>query len=299
VTDDGDAGQTLTWRQLWGETERAVGSRHEARWLCEHASGLDGSEFLEALDESATVRMVQHLDAMVARYRAGEPLAYVMGRWAFRHLDVLVDRRVLIPRPETELLVDVVIEELDRPELAEQRCRIADLGTGSGVIGLSVAHERWRRQPEVWLTDLSADALDVARANLAGIGRGGAGVRLAQGSWFDALSVDLQGSLHVVVSNPPYIAADDPELDPAVRDWEPSGALIAGADGLDTLRIIAAGAPRWLVSGGLLALEIGHRQGEAVADLLQQAGFVDVQVRADLTGRPRIAVGRQPNRAAI
>ncbi len=299
MTRGDEADDTLTWRQLWRDTERVVGARHEARWLCEHASGLDGSEFLDALDEPATVRMVQHLDAMVARHRAGEPLAYVMGRWAFRHLDVMVDRRVLIPRPETEQLVDVVLERVHGPELAGETLQLVDLGTGSGVIGLSLAHELWRRQPEVWLTDLSADALDVARANLAGIGRAGSRVRLAQGSWFDALPNDLCGSLHVVVSNPPYIAEDDPELETSVRDWEPRHALIAGDDGLDAVQAIVAQAPRWLRPGGLLALEIGHRQGDAVAGLLHQAGFVDVQVRPDLAGRPRIAVGCQPNRAAI
>lgn len=299
MSSDDEAGGTLTWRQLWSETERALGARHEARWLCEHASGLDGADFIEALDEPATVRMVQHLDAMVARHRAGEPLAYVMGRWAFRHLDVMVDPRVLIPRPETELLVEVVLDHVQGPEFSGDRLQMVDLGTGSGVIGLSLAHELWRRQPEVWLTDVSAEALDVARANLAGIGRAGARVRLAQGSWFAALPAELCGGVHVVVSNPPYIAAEDPELAPSVREWEPAGALIAGDDGLDAVRAITAEAPRWLRPGGLLAMEIGHRQGEAVTGLLQQAGLVDVQVRADLAGRPRIAVGRQPNRAAI
>ena len=293
-TDD-----TLTWRQLWAQTERAVGSRPEARWLCEHASGLDGDEFVEALDQPATVRMVHHLDTMVARYRAGEPLAYVMGRWAFRHLDVLVDRRVLIPRPETELLVDVVIEHLRGPDLGNAAWRVVDLGTGSGVIGLSLAHELWRHQPEIWLTDASLDALDVARANLAGIGRAGSRVRVAHGSWFQALPDELRGTLHAVVSNPPYIAADDPELDPSVRDWEPTDALLSGADGLEAVRAIVVEAPQWLTAGGVLALEIGHRQGDAVAALMERAGFVAVQVRRDLAGRPRIAVGRQPKRAAI
>ena len=299
MTGGDGAGDLLTWRQLWTDTERVVGARHEARWLCEHASGLDASEFLEALDEPATVRMVQHLDAMVARYRSGEPLAYVMGRWAFRHLDVMVDRRVLIPRPETEQLVEVVLHCVQGAEFEGEPLCLADLGTGSGVIGLSLAHELWRRQPEVWLTDASSDALDVARANLAGIGRAGGGVRVSQGCWFEALPGDLRGRLHAVVSNPPYVAADDPELDAAVREWEPSEALIAGDDGLDAVRHITAEAPHWLRAGGLLALEIGYRQGQAVAALMEQAGFVDVQVRPDLAGRPRIALGRQPNRAAI
>lgn len=294
MTDDE---QHITWAELWRDTEQAVGSRVEARWLCEHASGLDGDEFVQELHERATVRMVQHLDAMVARHRAGEPLAYVMGRWAFRHLDVMVDRRVLIPRPETELLVDVVIEAL--PEVAHGPLRLADLGTGSGVIGLSLAQELWRRSPEVWLTDVSQDALEVARANLAGLGRAGAGVRLAQGSWFEALPSDLRGSFHAVVANPPYIAVGDDELDHAVREWEPSTALFGGDDGLAHLRTIVTEAPHWLMPDGVLAMEIGHRQGPDVSELFQQAGFVEVTVRPDLAGRPRMVLGRQPKRAAI
>jgi release factor glutamine methyltransferase len=295
--DTNSAGDTVTWAQLWRQTEQVLGSRTEARWLCEHASGLDGDEFVEVLGEEATVRMVNHLDTMVSRYRAGEPLAYVMGRWAFRHLDLMVDRRVLIPRPETELLVDVVVQRL--PDPGDDRLRLVDLGTGSGAIGLSLAHELWHRQPEVWLTDASLDALEVARANLAGIGRAGSGVRLSEGPWFHALPQHLQGTLHAVVSNPPYVAVDDPELDPSVRDWEPTMALLAGDDGLADLQVIIEHTPQWLVTGGVVALEIGYRQGDAVAALLQHAGFVEVDIQPDLAGRPRIAVGRQPKRAAI
>jgi release factor glutamine methyltransferase len=286
-----------TWADLWRETEQAVESRVEARWLCEQACGLDGDEFLAALGDPVTVRMVQHLDAMVARYRAGEPLAYVMGRWAFRHLDVMVDSRVLIPRPETELLVDLVVESLSMP--SAEPVRLADLGTGSGVIGLSLAQELWRHRPEVWLTDSSVEALDVARANVAGIGRAGSGVRLAHGFWFDALPPTLKGGLHAVVANPPYIAFGDPEVQASVRDWEPADALFSGSDGLDDLRTIIAEAPNWLAPEGILALEIGYRQGPAVVELMDQAGLTEVQVRPDLAGHPRMALGRQPNRAAI
>lgn len=297
VIEPATAGEIVTWAQLWRETEQAVGSRTEARWLCEHASGLDGDEFADALGEAATVRMVHHLDGMVGRYRAGEPLAYVMGRWAFRHLDLMVDRRVLIPRPETELLVDMVVQRL--PDPGGDRLRLVDLGTGSGAIGLSLAHELWHRQPEVWLTDASPEALEVARANLAGIGRAGSGVRLGEGPWFRALPHHLQGTFHAVVSNPPYVALHDPELDPSVRDWEPAMALLAGHDGLADLQAIIEHAPKWLVAHGVVALEIGYRQGDAVAELLRHAGFVDVDIQPDLAGRPRMALGRQPKRAAI
>ena len=273
----------LTWRELWASTAEVLGSRPEARWLCETASGLDGDEFLAALDERATVRMVAHLDAMVARYRGGEPLAHVMGRWSFRRLELMIDRRVLIPRPETELVAERAIE-LARgftPRL------VADLGTGSGAIGLSLAAELSIDGTEAWLTDASTDALDVARANAAGLGRAAANVRFAQGSWFDALPVEFRGRFDVIVANPPYIAVDDPEVEASVREWEPREALFAGTDGLDDIRLIVAGAREWLKPNGWLVIEFGHRQGAAVKELAEKAGFVDVKVHPDLAGRDR------------
>jgi release factor glutamine methyltransferase len=283
---------TVTWSELWSQTAAVLGERAQARWLCEVASGLDGDEFLAGLDEPATERMVAALDAMVARYRAGEPLQYVLGRWGFRTLDLMVDRRVLIPRPETEQVAEVAIGLARR---RAGRVVVADLGTGSGAIGLSVAAELPLGAAEVWLTDRSEAALDVARANLAGLGRRGGSVQLALGDWWDALPDDLAGRIDVAVSNPPYVAIGDPEVDDAVVEWEPTSALFAGDDGLDDVRRIVAGAPRWLAPGGWLVLEIGHRQGEPVASLLRAAGVVDVEVRPDLAGRDRIALARRPS----
>jgi release factor glutamine methyltransferase len=285
-----DDGATVTWRELWAETSDAVGDRVRARWLCEVASAsLDGDDFLARLDERASVRMVSHLDSMVARYRTGEPLQYVLGEWSFRRLTLAVDRRVLIPRPETELVAEVAIELAAR---CEPTRTVVDLGTGSGAIGLSMAFELPRRGTVVWITDVSADAIDVARSNLAGIGPAAANVRVAHGSWFDALADDTL--FDVIVSNPPYVAVGSPELDPGVEDWEPSEALFAGSDGLDDIRTIVAGAPDHLRPGGALVLEIGADQGRAVDDILHRAGFVDVEVRPDLGGRDRIAIGRCP-----
>jgi release factor glutamine methyltransferase len=167
---------------------------------------------------------------------------------------------------------------------------VADLGTGSGAIGLSLAHELPRDGTTVWITDDSADALDVARANLAGLGPAGVNVRVAQGSWFDAVPADVH--FDVVVSNPPYVAEASPELAEDVRAWEPAMALFAGPDGLDAIRTIVAAAPGRLHAGGWLVLEIGADQGAAVADLLRSAGFDDVEIRPDLAGHDRIAVGR-------
>jgi len=277
----------VTWRELWTNTAEVIDSRAEARWLCETACGLDGDEFLAALDESATERMVAHLDRMVARYRSGEPLAYVMGRWSFRRLELMVDRRVLIPRPETELVAERAIalaSSMPAPR------RVVDLGTGSGAIGLSLAAELPIDGTEVWLTDASNDAIDVARANAVGLGRAAANVRFAEGEWFAALPNDLRGGLQVVVANPPYIANDDAEVEASVREWEPHDALFSGADGLDDVRVIIRDAREWLAPGGWLVMEFGHRQGDAVRALALDAGFTDVTIEKDLTGRDRFVV---------
>lgn len=283
-------GDTVTWRELWEETANVVGDRMEARWLCEVASAsVDGDDFVTRLDEAATVRMVSHLDAMTARRRAGEPLQYVLGEWSFRRITLAVDRRVLIPRPETELVAEVALEKAT--VTGPQRV-VVDLGTGSGAIGLALAHELPRQGTTVWITDASTDALDVARANIAGIGPAGANVRVAHGSWFDALPVEVIAD--VIVANPPYVAVGSPDLATDVDEWEPHGALFAGADGLDDIRRIVANARARLVAGGWLVLEIGSDQGAAVSGLLTDAGFVDVEIRPDLAGHDRIAVARSP-----
>jgi release factor glutamine methyltransferase len=277
----------VTIRELWAQTTAAVGARHEARWLCEVAVALDGDDFDLGLDEPVSERMVAHLDSMVARYRSGEPLQYVLGRWSFRRLDLHVDRRVLIPRPETELVAGVAIELA----AAKQGTRtVADLGTGSGAIGLSMALELPLVGTTVWITDASEEALAVARANLAGIGRAARNVRLAAGEWFEALPAGE--SFDVIVSNPPYVALGSPELAPDVLDWEPHDALFGGADGLDDIRTLIAGAPFRLALDGWLVLEIGADQGPAVRDLYEAAGYRDVEIRRDLAGHDRVAVGR-------
>jgi release factor glutamine methyltransferase len=296
-TGDAGAGHdgTVTWRQLWAETARTIGSRPQARWLCETASGLDGEELLDELDQPATQRMVAHLDVMLARLSAGEPLQYVLGRWAFRTLDLMIDRRVLIPRPETEWVTEIALgiaRQMPRPFTA------VDLGTGSGAIGLSLAAELpLGRSADVaatvWLTDVSSDALDVARANLVGLGRRGVNVRFAAGSWFDALPSTLCGTLGLVVANPPYIAVDDTAVEESVRQWEPHGALFSGDDGLDAVREISGGAARWLAPGGWMVLEIGTGQGAAVTSMLKADGLVDVEIRADLAGHDRTVLARR------
>lgn len=304
-------GATVPWRAFLREaTEvlRAAGFESpdsDARRIVEQASGFEGAELVLGLSEPATVRGVGTFDAMMARRLAGEPLQYVVGRWGFRTLDLMVDRRVLIPRPETEVVAGVAIDELDRIIArslggagagasagagADSRPPIVvDLGTGSGAIGLSVAVER--KDVHVVLTDASTDALAVARANLAGIGSAATRVSIVEGDWFDALPDAFVGAVDIVVSNPPYVAVDD-ELPAEVADWEPPSALIAPDAGLAHLRVLVDGASSWLRRGGSLVLEMAPTQTEAIATLADERGYVDVDVVDDLAGRPRIVRAR-------
>jgi release factor glutamine methyltransferase len=284
----------VTWSEMLAETAEQLGDANEARWLCEHASGLDGEEFRQSQSEFVTTAMAKQLHDMVRRRLAGEPLQYVMKRWAFRHLDVHVDQRVLIPRPETELLVEVGLNIAhERLKQVDRPLNIVDLGTGSGVIGLSMAHELPLGRTNVWLTDQSSDALDVARGNLVGVGQKGGGVRLALGGWWNALDASLKGAIDIALCNPPYIAQDDVEVAADVRKWEPHSALFAGDNGLADIREVINGATTWLANNGWLLLEIGYRQGDEVRTLLENAGLVQVEVRSDLAGRDRIALAQR------
>jgi len=227
---------------------------------------------------------------MVARRLRGEPLQYVLGRWGFRTLDLMVDRRVLIPRPETEGVVDHALTELDRLPPAQARV-VVDLGTGSGAIALAIAAER--ADVTVWAADRSSDALAVARANLAGLGgRAAPRVRLVEGDWYEALPAELTGTVDVIVANPPYVGSSD-ALPPVVADWEPVEALVPGPTGLEALRVIVAGAGRWLLSPGALVVEIGETQAGVALELAQAAGLVSAVVHPDLGGRPRTLVARK------
>jgi len=278
-----------SWREVLADVTAALGDEREARFVCEHAAGLDATEFNEALGDAVTQRMGLHVQNMVGRRLGGEPLQYVLGRWAFRHLDLLVDRRVLIPRPETELVAEAALEfaSAARPTRV-----VVDLGTGSGAIGLSLAQELPLSGTTVWLTDASPDALDVARANVAGIGRAGANVRIVEGDWYAALPESLRGTVDVIVANPPYIARDDTAVEPSVVGYEPHTALFADDDGLAALRTIIGGARHWLNENGTIVLEIGHRQGIVVGEMLNAAGLREVSIRRDLAGHDRIAVAR-------
>lgn len=291
---------TISWRELLAEATDALQAAGieqagaEARWVVEEASGLEGADWVLGLDDPATNRGVARIDALVARRVAGEPIQYVLGRWGFRTLDLACDRRALIPRPETEQVVEVALAELDRLLLARpsgSRPVVVDLGTGTGAIALSVAVER--PGAEVWAVDRSADALALARANLAGLGMAGTRVRLVEGSWFSALPLELAGAVDLVVTNPPYVAAHE-QLPPSVADWEPVEALVPGPTGLEDYEVLLAEAGRWLAPDGVLVAEIGATQAAAVADLAVAAGLAEVRVAPDLAGRDRALVARRP-----
>ncbi len=282
---DQNAELTVSWRELRKETtqrfEAAGLPETEARWLIEDlADGL--------LDDLITERSMARHDDLVTRRLAGEPLQYVLGHWPFRTLDLMVDQRVLIPRPETEVVAGYALEELDRQS---GDLLVADLGTGSGALGLSMASER--TNTKVWCTDFSADALAVARANLAGLGRPARRVTLAQGSWFAALPDDLHGSLALVVSNPPYVATTA-DLPAEVADWEPAMALTAGSQGTDDLHHLVDHAQKWLAPGGALVLEMSPEQTIPLADRATALGYTEVRIRPDLTGRSRALIAQRP-----
>ncbi len=289
--------RTVSWQELLAETvgrlsEASVPAPEaEARWIVEEVTGLDGAELVLGLGDAATVRGVARLDALVDRRIGGEPIQYVLGHWSFRHLDLLCDRRVLIPRPETEQVVEVALAELDRVRLdrpAGHRSAVVDLGTGSGAIALAMATERPGAQ--VWGVDRSPDALAVARANLAGLGMAGTRVRLVEGSWFEPLPPELRGAVDLVVTNPPYVGASE-DLAPSVRDWEPLDALVPGPSGLEAYEVLTAEVVSWLAPGGAFVAEIGAGQGSAVAVLAADAGLHGVRVVTDHAGLDRAVVG--------
>lgn len=300
---------TVSWRALERDAratlEAGLGGdrRQEARWILERVSGLQGGELQRSLDEPVGARSVAFLDGIVGRRAAGEPLQYALGVWAFRALELVVDRRVLIPRPETELVAQVVIDHLrahDRgrrlvgpagPAGPVQPAEVVDLGTGSGAIGLAVATEvPWS---VVTLVDRSAEALAVATANVAGIGRAGARVRVVRSDWYSSLPGELRGAVSVIVANPPYVASVD-DLADDVRAWEPHEALLAGREGLADIAAIVAGAGGWLAPGGLLVVEHGDAQGPAAREMARAAGLVEVRTLVDLAGRDRALVARAP-----
>jgi release factor glutamine methyltransferase len=252
--------------------------RVDAEWLLAEALSVSRSELQADGTPELSPEIAEEFRRAIARRAAREPLAYILGEWGFRRLELRVDSRVLIPRPETEVLVErslALLAGIDRP-------RVLDIGVGSGAVALAIADEHEGAQ--VAATDRSADALAVAEENRAKVGLDGR-VELVEGELFAGLA----GPFDLVVSNPPYVdPADLDTLDPEVRDYEPREALVATG----VTEAIAAGAPEVLVAGGALALEVADGKAAEIASLLDKSGYEEVTVTHDLAGRERIVDGR-------
>lgn len=254
----------------------------EARMLLGALTGASTAQIAAYPERGLVPELALRFVDMLVRREQGEPVAYLLGEREFYGRRFRVSPAVLIPRPETELIVDTVLARVPR----DAAVRILDLGTGSGALAVSLALELPAAQ--VTAVDISPAALAVAAANAQQLG---ARVRCLESDWFAALQGEL---FDLIVSNPPYVAAGDPHLDEGDVRFEPPGALASGPAGLDDLARIAAEAPAHLLSGGYLLMEHGYDQGAAVRDLLQAQGFVDVASARDLAGIERIGFGRRP-----
>ncbi len=252
----------------------------DARVLVAHALGQAPSWLYAHDDDVLTAADVARIEALVARRAVGEPVAYLTGRRGFWNLDLDVGPATLIPRADTECLVEAALARI----VAGATACVADLGTGSGAVALAVAQAR--PAARVVATDASVPALSVARGNARRLGIGN--VAFVLGDWLRPLAARR---FDVIASNPPYIAAGDPHLREGDLRFEPAMALESGADGLDAIRAIAASAPGCLVDGGWLLLEHGYQQGQCVRRLLAQEGCVDIATLRDFGGQDRVTLG--------
>ncbi|MGD9842392.1 MAG: peptide chain release factor N(5)-glutamine methyltransferase [Steroidobacteraceae bacterium] len=262
-------------------TTLSAAPQREAEWLLEHLTGLSRSQQLINEDQLLNEHQVTQLQLLTQRRSAGEPLAYLLGEQHFWSLRLKVSPAVLIPRPETELVVERALHHLPVHQIASA----LDLGTGSGAIVLAMACERPAAQ--LLATDCSVAALELARDNatLNQI----TNINFLHSDWFS--NVPSQ-QFALVVSNPPYIAINDPDVEPSVHQHEPHLALYSGNDGLSAIRHIIEQAPRFLADRGWLVLEHGWQQADAVRELLESAGFSSVASHADLADHARVSEGQ-------
>jgi len=297
-----------TRRDLVAELAEVVGAPHEARFIVDEVLGL-GLPLGHANPPAGPLGAdaIAAARDMAARRAAGEPLQYVLGHWPFRTLDLVVDQRVLIPRPETEQVVEVALAEArrlgrDTGGSPEGGLVAVDAGTGSGAIALALAAElEHPALREVWATDTSADALAVAAANLQARRTAGAGdvprMELVRGRWLEALPASLRGALDLVVSNPPYVAESEWAGLAAEIHAEPRRALVAGPGsdgtaGLADVEAVLVQARQWLARPGTAVVELAPHQAGAGEGLARRLGFDDVRVEPDLARRPRALVAR-------
>ena len=252
----------------------------DARALLRQVCGVDDAYLIAHANDDLSSRDLDAFAALVIRRRAGEPIAYIVGTREFYSLDFVVTPAVLIPRPETELLVDLALEHV-QPDCAGN---VLDLGTGSGCIAIAIAKHRPFAQ--VIAVDRSAAALDVARENARRLNA--PNVEFRAGDWFSAVEAER---FDVIVSNPPYVAVGDAHLSEGDLRAEPREALIAGSAGLAAIRAIVGSASRYVNAGGVLAIEHGADQAPRVRDMLKAAEFAAVGSRRDLAGIERVSTG--------
>jgi release factor glutamine methyltransferase len=284
----------MTRGELISELAASLGARHEARFIVEEVLGSRPG----GVDGAAGPVEVETARALMARRCAGEPLQYVLGHWAFRALDLMVDPRVLIPRPETEQVVEVALVEIGRA--ARDHPTVVDAGTGSGAIALALATELAPRFPDasVWGTDASPEALAVAGANLDRVRREQGAVlpvHFVQGNWLDSLPSPLRGAVDLVVSNPPYVAGSEWSALPGEVQREPVTALVAGdgtdgTPGLADVEAVLSQSRNWLARPGAVVIELAPHQAGAAARMARGMGYDDVRVEKDLSGRQRALV---------
>jgi release factor glutamine methyltransferase len=272
-------------RDLLADATNRLGSeeaRLDAELLLAHALGVSRASLYARPEYEPDAAQRDLFARDVAARERGEPIAYLIGHREFWSLDLAVTPDVLIPRHETELLVELALARIP----VDREVRIADLGTGSGAIALALAHERPRAH--VRATDASAKALEVARANAAHFGI--ANVTFAEGDWGAALGGQ---QFELIVSNPPYVAAHDPHLDAGDLRYEPALALVSGVDGLDAIRRIVADARAHLLVDGCVMLEHGWNQAERVRALFEDSGYVDIVSARDGNGHERVTSAAQ------
>ena len=255
----------------------------DAQVLLVHAMGRDRTWLAAHVSDMLPRAEAEAFFALAKRRRDGEPIAYLTGVREFWGLSLAVSPAVLIPRPETETLVELALSHL--PE--DRDHAVLDLGTGSGAIALAIGHERPRAR--VIATDVSADALAVARANADRLRI--LNVECVRSDWYDSLP---PSRFDLIAANPPYVAPQDPHLGDGDLRFEPRSALTPGGDGLDALRIIVGGARAFLVPGGTLVVEHGYEQSDAVRALFAAAGFAGIVATRDLAGISRVVAGRAP-----
>lgn len=267
-------------RQATAQLATSDSPKLDADVLIAHGLGCSRTWLIAHGEDELPETTVAALQDLLARRAAGEPVAYLIGQREFWSLPLAVAPSTLIPRPDTERLVELALERIP----PAQPCRVLDLGTGTGAIALAVKRER--PQAEVVAVEREPAALALAARNAASLGLT---LVLHQGDWFAPVPGER---FHVIVSNPPYIAADDVHLRQGDVRFEPRSALVAGADGLDDIRVLVREAPAHLLAGGWLLFEHGYDQGTAVRALLQARGFDDVSTWTDLGGQERVSGGR-------